>query len=76
MSFEMTLEVIPATDSPMQGKGALGTRWFQIGHVRPDTELGNAYVTSWSEDIGEPWSLGAYANQCLNLRRHGKTTIR
>jgi len=40
MSSEMILEIIPETAVAIQGKGALGTRWFHRGHIRPDAELG------------------------------------
>jgi len=57
------------------GKGALGTRWFQIGPVRPDTELGYRRRLLGTRIRANQGSCGV-GPAGLNPHPPGKTGIR
>jgi hypothetical protein len=77
MSPEMTFEVIPDLGNTHAGQRDSGYSvvpdWLRMS--RHGTGVSTS-VASWDEGIGEPWNLGVYANQRLNLRPNGKTIIR
>jgi hypothetical protein len=57
--------------TPRPGKGALGTRWFQIGHVCPDTELGyRVWLPGTRIRVNQ--GFGVYVHQGLTLSPLGR----